>query len=161
MHQISELADRELHAISRQIGKAAKQIEEGQKDFDSSWISAFDLFDEFGLEGKEARFIADDGHVLARQMRSRTSKLDDQEVLRALQSYYSEKEVKRLWRLITTPVVDPTKLQAAILAGKIAGDSIDSALPQTTQSPARVRTEWSKQDKNRAVVLGVEKKEEE
>lgn len=155
MNQFSNLADTILDRLSVEIGEAEKKIEEGEKEKDNAWVEIFDLFDEFGKEDKEARFIASDGHTLSRQMRQRTSKLDSDAVKRAVFDFYNTVIANRVWNSITDRVVNPEKLSEALLHGKISIEAVKDLLPKTTTAPARVRTEWTKEDKERAAIFGI------
>lgn len=160
MHQISEMADAALNRISRTIGRATAQIKEAEKEFNEAWEEAFETFDEFGLEGKEARFIADDGYYIARQVQQRPTKLDDDLIQLAIFRHYGKTKGKAIWESITVRKVDPAALQKALLTGEIEPSAVENLLPEMKSTPRRVRDEWTKADAEKAIIFGIEKKEE-
>lgn len=155
MNQISALADRELNALSRRIGKAETEIKEATKTKDESWDQVFNYMAEFD----NPRFIADDGFTLTRQARQGTPKLDEQKLLDLLMQELGPKPAEKIWNTITDRKVNSLKLEKAVQSGMVSAQILDAAISTPDPIYARVRTPWSKGDEERAVIFGVEKKD--
>lgn len=157
MKQISPQADKSLHKLSREIGRAEALIEEGTKIKDESWTEVFEAFQEFAVE--EPKFIADDGFTLTRQSRQGQPKLDEAKLEQMLREEMNESTFNRLWNQITDRKVNTLKLEQAVQAGKIPAHILESAITMPPLTYARVRRPWSKEDAEKAGIFGVEKHE--
>lgn len=157
MNQISARSDKTLNKLSREIGEGEALIEAGTLKKDNAWDSVNEVFNEFSLEGKEARFIADDGHYLQRQERSGQPKLDEDQLYSLIQQTYPKGEATKIWNSITVRKVDSVNLEAAVQLGKLPAALVNNCITPAKKTFARVRQPWTKDDKERAKVLGVEK----
>lgn len=159
LKQISPQADKSLHKLSREIGRAEALIEEGTKIKDDSWKLVFDAFSEFDVE--EPKFYADDGFTLVRQSRQGSPKLDEAKLEELLKLEFPEPSTfNRLWNLITDRKVNTLKLEQAVQAGKVPAHILETAITMPPLTYARVRRPWSKDDAEKAHIFGVEKRSE-
>lgn len=158
LRQISPQADKSLHKLSREIGRAEALIEEGTQLKDESWKEVFEAFSEFDVE--EPKFIADDGFTLTRQSRQGSPKLDEAKLEELLKQEFPETSTfNRLWNQITDRKVNTLKLEQAVQAGKVPAHILETAITMPPLIYARVRRAWTKQDAERAHIFGVEKHE--
>lgn len=153
MNQISGMADRELNALSRRIGKADAQIEEATKEKNESWNQVLNYMDEVG----NPKFIADDGFTLQKQYRQGSPKLDSQLLHDLLVTEMGVARAGRLWARITDSIVNSLKLEEAVKDGKIPPHILDKVISTPEPTFARVRREWSKEDAQRAEIFGVKR----
>lgn len=158
MNQLGPDIDKRLNEISRQIGEAETIIETQTQVKDAAWQRAFDFFDEFNRGGKDARFIADDGYTLYRQERQGQPKLDANMLQALIFQRYSKVEATRIWNSITERSVDNTKLEAAVRSQKLDPALVEQCITAPTTTYARIRREWTKEDKERAKIHGIERK---
>jgi hypothetical protein len=157
--QISIQADQRLNLLSRQIHHSEEKIEQAIQDKDQSWEMVMGVFDEFDLAGAERRFIADDGFYLYLQERNSSPKLDEEKLHALIFQNYSPAKANRIWNSITTQKIDTTKLEAAQQLGKIDANLINQCIKPGTKSFARIHNEWTKDDRERAAIFGIEKKD--
>lgn len=157
LKQISPQADKILHKLSREIGRADGIIKEATKEFDDAWVAVFDLMAEFDTDG---RFIADDGHYLQRQSRQGSPKLDEAKLEQLLRDEFDYQKFSRIWNLITDRKVNTLKLEQAVQAGKIPAKFLEVAITMPPLTYARVRRPWSREDAEKARIFGVEKRDE-
>lgn len=155
MNQISNKADKSLHKLSREIGRAEALIAEGTELKDESWREVFEAFSEFDVE--EPKFIADDGFTLTRQSRQGAPKLDEAKLEQMLREEMEQGAFNRLWNQITDRKVNTLKLEKAVQEGKIPAKVLDTAITMPPLTYARVRRPWSKEDAERARIFGIEK----
>lgn len=155
MNQISNNADKRLHQLSRDIGKAETKIEEGELEYKAAWKDVFDMFDEFDKTG--FRFIANDGHTLTQQKRSGKSTFDPEKFKELLIKCYGEKKGKTLWNqcVVKTESVNMKLVEALKIQGKIEANLIDECITTAEDSYARVRNEWTKEDTEKAAIYGI------
>lgn len=159
VNQVSARTDKALNQLSQDIGKAVAKIQEGTMEKDTAWESVFESFKEHDLEGKYARFIASDGFYLQRQERKGSVSLNEKQLYQLLLERYGKAKADRVWNSITIKKVDSIQLEAAIQSGKIDGDMVKECLTTGNPTYARVREEWTKEDKERAAALGIQKEE--
>lgn len=151
--QISKVADRELHKLSARIGKDDNEIAIATEDKDKAWEEVFNYFSEFDSGG---RFIAADGHTLTRQERQNAPKLDEEKLMFLLKSKLTPRQFNSLWKKITEVRVSSTKLEHAIQAGLVAHELVDECITVPPVTYARVRRPWTKEDKEKARMYGME-----
>lgn len=157
MNQISKQSDIKLNKLALEISQADAVIETYTQEKDKAWNEVFDLFDEHGLEGKEARFISVHGCTLARQVRTGSPKLNEEMLQALVFQKYPRAEATRIWNSITKRVVDSTALEAAVRQQKIDPELVEQVMEEGKVSFARIRREWTKEDKEKARIMGIEK----
>lgn len=157
MNQISARSDKLLNKASRELGEAEALIEAGTLKKDNAWESINETFNEHGLEGKETRFIADDGFYLQRQERNGSPKLDEEKLEALIFQTYPKAEANRIWNSITVRKVDGVKLEAAERTGKLSASLIHECITPAKKTYARIRQPWTKEDKEKAQIFGVTK----
>lgn len=157
MNQLSKATDRKLNELSRALGVAESLIETGTKTKDEAWVQVVDAFAEFDPENK--RFIASDGHSLDYQMRQGAPKMDTDKLKELIFSRYAPVKAKRIWKSITQEVVtvNNTLLEAAVLSGKVDGNLVQECITVPNPTFARVRREWTHDDKEKAALFGIVK----
>ena len=155
LRQISPQADKSLHKLSREIGRAEALIQEGTEIKDESWKQVFDHFSEFDVE--EPKFIADDGFTLTRQSRQGSPKLDEAKLEEMLREVMPQGKFNMLWNQITDRKINTTKLEKAVQAGKVPAKFLEVAITMPPLTYARVRRPWSKEDAEKARIFGIEK----
>lgn len=151
--QISDVADRELNKLSARIGKDDEEIELATEDKNKAWEEVFNYFSEFNTEG---RFIAADGHTLTRQERQGSPKLDEEKLMFMLKAKLTPRQFTIIWNKITEQKVSSTKLEHAIQAGLVPHELVDECITVPPVTYARVRRNWTKEDKERARIFGIE-----
>ena len=158
--QFGPKTDAKLNSLSRYIGSAEERIEEATEAKNKAWENVFEFMDEFAKEGKQARFLASDGYFLFKQPVNRTPKLDETKLYELIQEKYSVSKAKAIWETITERKVSSIALEQAIQSHKLPAELVDRCLtvPETTYS--RIRKLWTKEDIERAVVLGIQIQEE-
>ena len=154
LRQISPQADKSLHKLSREIGRAEALIKEGTEIKDESWDHVFELMSEFDTDPK---FIADDGFTLTRQSRQGSPKLDEAKLEELLRAEMDQNKFNKLWNQITDRKVNTLKLEQAVQAGKIPAKVLETAITMPPLTYARVRRPWSKEDAEKARIFGIEK----
>lgn len=159
MTQISEIADKTLNQKSREIGQSKKIIEEQEKKFDEAWEEVFSIFEEFNLSGNKARFIANDGFYLYKQTRPGKSSLDEEKLYAMIFQKYTPRKAQRIWNSITSLKIDSKKLEAAVQTGLIEAEIVNECVSTSDESHPRIRNEWTKEDREKAAVLGILKEE--
>lgn len=157
--QFGPKTDEKLNQLNIRIGYAEEKIAEATEWKDEAWQEAFDIFDEFGREGKSGRFIANDGHYLFKQPVNRAPKLDETKLYALLYERFPAGRAKQVWDSITERKVNSVALEQAVQQHKIPAELVDQCLtvPETTYS--RIRKPWTKEDQERAVVLGIKVEE--
>lgn len=153
MHQFGPTADKMLNARSRRIGQIQRLQEKLQVRFNETWEGIFDTFNEFGRD----RFIAADGHTLARERREGVAKLDEDGLVNAIYANYPKHVASRILNRIsrTKRVIDSEALKREVLEGKIPADLVEQFVKVGNPVDARVRRAWSKEDKQRAQILEI------
>lgn len=151
--QISKVVDRELNKLSARIGKDKNDIEVATSDMDKAWDEVFNYFAEVNSGGK---FIASDGYTLNRQERQNAPKLDEEKLMLFLKANLKPRQFTILWNRITEQKVNSTKLEHAIQAGLIPHELVDQCITVPDVTYARVRNKWTKEDRERARILGME-----
>ena len=117
---------------------------------------AFELFDEFGLTGKDARFIASNGYSLARQVRNGSPQLDEVKLRDLIFRVYSDrKQAVKIWNLITERKVSSALVEKAVRTGKLDAELVSECISVPEPTFVRVRREWTKEDKERTQIFGV------
>lgn len=159
MNQFSKNTDVRLHNISHRIGQAEKEIEEATTRKDEAWDEAKDLFGELAEDMPSPRFIADDGYTLTLQRREGTPKLDEAMLQALLFQQLDKAAATKLWNSVTKRVIDSNALEAAIRTQKISPEIVEQCMTPATVSYARVRRSWTKEDRERAKIFGIEKGE--
>jgi len=159
MTQISPKTDEKLNKLSRKISEAEDLIETGTLQKDVSWSQVYDLFEEHNLEGVQARFIADDGHILYKEPRTGSPKLDEDKLRTKIYKHYDKDEADIIWNSITVQKVDDQALEAAIQSGHLEAKIANACITPGKITFARIHNKWSKEDKERATMLGVTKEE--
>lgn len=153
MNQFGPETDKKLNRLSRLIGKAERIITKATKKKDESWEEVFQLFEEFAAAN---RFIANDGFTLTKQVVSGSPKLDSVKLQRLLKEHYG-KLFSRRWNSITVREVSPALLEKAIREGKIEAWIVSECMSTPPESYRRVRPEWTKDDAEKAAILGIKK----
>lgn len=146
--QLGPTIDARLNAISRLIGDKEEAIARNQAEFDELWREVFSIFDEFNLEGERARFIADDGSYLYRQMRNASPVLHEDELLALLNEEQRE--------AIMTKKVSPLMLESAIQSGLIPRELVNGCITTGDPTPVRKRGKWTSADKRKASLMDIE-----
>ena len=154
--QFGPETDAHLNALSKYIGTAEADIELATERKDIFWSEVFDTMDEFAKEGKQAKFLASDGYFLFKQPVNRAPKLDETKLYALLYEKYPAGRAKQLWDIVTERKVNSVALEQAIQQHKIPAELVDQCLtvPETTYN--RIRKLWSKDDIDRAVMLGIQ-----
>lgn len=155
IHQFGPNNDKNLNSLSVSIGDAEARIEKADQDKDTAWEQVFSIFDELPSAGD--RFLASDGHTLTRQKRAGSVKLNKEMLQALIFQNYERPEATRIWNSITIRTVDSTALEAAKRTGKITADIIDQCMTISPDTFARIRPEWTKEDKERVRILGIER----
>lgn len=158
--QVSPSTDKKLHRASRTIGKADAQIAIHEEKRKKAWEFFLETADEFNQP--ELRFLADDGHYMTLQWRQGKPKRNDALLAQKLQAMAAAVggDYQALWESITVRTVDNNLLEAAVLAGRIPAELLDGVIETPEPTYARIRQPWTKEDKNRAVVLNVKANED-
>lgn len=156
MNQFSKNNDIKLNKLSLQIGQAEAVIETYTQEKDEAWEEVKALMFEVSQE-KSPRFIASDGYSLQLQFREGTPKLDEAMLQALLFQRVERREATKLWNQITKRVIDPVALEAAVRTQKVPQDIVDECLTPAKGTHARIRREWTKDDKERARILGISK----
>lgn len=146
--QISPQTDARMNELSREIGRAQKLIDDGTKDKNKAWDEIIEKFAEFAMEGKNARFIANDGYYLYKQPRAGTVTLNEQ----ALKDAISEAN----WKRITVRKVDSELLESAVQLGLISAEIVDQCITKNPDTFSRERRTWTQDDKRMAQIYGIE-----
>lgn len=157
MAQFSEHIDNTLNRLSNEIKFAKDTIAEQTGKHDAAWTEAFDLFDELGLEGKEARFLAKNGHTLHRSRREGSPSLDEKLLQQKLEEKFGPLKAKRIWNTLVIGHVDSRLLEVAVLQGRIPQSIVDECLTPGKETFSRLFPEWTKEDRERAEILGIRK----
>lgn len=156
MDQISKKTDKALNGLSEKIGAAVAKIEEGEAEKEEAWNEVKDIFAEHGLEaGPKARFIAKDGFTIKLTKRAGRDKLNQDLLWLRLVEEKGIYVAKAIWDYITTPIVDTAKLEAAVIDGSITEELLKPCITTGEGSEPRIREEWTKEDRERAVVFGI------
>jgi hypothetical protein len=153
--QISAKTDQMLNQLSQKITDAENLIEEGTLQRDASWVEVYDIFDEHNLTGVEARFIANDGHILYKEPRNGSDKIDEEMLRTLIFKKYEEDEARLIWNSITIQKVDPKLVEAAGQSGNLDRKLINQCIIPGNKTFARIHNKWSKEDKERASILGI------
>ena len=156
MPQFTKNADLRLNTASRKIGEAKRRIEEATQDHDKSWEEVVALFGELAESDKNPRFIADDGHFLTYQRSERSPTLNHEMLQSLLFQTLPKNEATKVWNSITKRTVDSTALEAAVRMKKIPSEIVEQCLTPGTVSYSRIRKEWTKEDRERAKIFGIE-----
>lgn len=162
MNQISPMADKQLNKLSRLVSEAEAQIKDATKTKEEAWDRVLEFFAEFGMdgtEGKEMHFVADDGHTFAPYLRRGTPKLDEDKLYKKLMDRYPGGA--RLWSQITVKkvTVNTVMLEQFIQLGKIDAALVDECLTVPEPGITRLHPEWTKEDRQRAKILGIKEPE--
>lgn len=162
MPQVSKIADEKLNSLSRSIGKADKLIIEATAEKVEAWNEVFEIIDEFSTD---PRFIANDGFSLVRQARQGAPRLDQSMLYEKLKEAVGEgAKLTRLWNSITEEgvrTVNPVLLDVAIKRNQIDQGLANSCTTTPEVTYARVRRAWTKEDREKAALYGIEFVEEE
>lgn len=159
--QISPKNDAALNDLSRRIGREKKKIEEATAEHDALWTEVLDIFDEFGREGRAARFIANDGFYLFKQTNGPKPQLDATGLKEAIFSKYSATKAQRIWNEICEQSVNSALLEAAIQKKRLPAELVAPFITEKNGGFSRIRREWTADDKEKAVLFGIEKVEED
>lgn len=106
--QFSAAMDRRLIEVDARIGDATTRQEAATKDFDEAWKEAFDDFDEMGLIGEGAKFIAPSGFTMQRTRSLPSAKLDSDLLRKKVVEHYQKalgeeaglKKAEEVWETI-------------------------------------------------------------
>lgn len=158
MHQFSQITDKVLNRLSRTITSTETKIKEATEEKDKSWDQVLTLFKEFDRDNP--RFIASDGMFFARQTRQGAPKLDAQKLKLLIEGKYPPAKAKRLWDSICTQTVNSTLLEIMVQKGQIDGALVSECIVVPGPTFARIHDAWTKDDENRAVVLGIKRESE-
>ena len=158
MNQFTANADTRLNAASRKIGEAKRRIEEATQDHDKFWEEVVALFGELAEADVNPRFIADDGYFLTYQRTERSPSLNEEMLQSLIFQTMPKAEATKVWNSITKRSVDSTALEAAVRMKKIPGELVEQCLKPGTVSYSRIRKEWTKEDRERAKIFGIEVK---
>lgn len=153
LHQFGAAVDKRLNQISERIGVAVVKIAEATRDKDAAWEEATSIFQEF--DQIVPRFIAKDGHYLSWQSRRSTPKLNAEKLYQLMIDKFGENRAKNIWWRITVRTVDSRLLEIAAQRNHEMAQLIDQALTVPPDSKARVREEWTAEDRNRAEIFGL------
>lgn len=156
MTQFTANTDLRLNAASRKIGEAKRRIEEATQDHDKFWEEVVSLFGELAEADKNPRFLADDGHFLTYQRSERSPTLNEEMLQSLIFQTMPKAEATKVWNSITKRSVDSTALEAAVRMKKIPSELVEQCLKPGTVSYSRIRKEWTKEDRERATILGIE-----
>lgn len=171
----SATTDKKLHRASRAIGRADKVIAEQESKRKSAWDFFIETADKIN---PKFRFIADDGHHMTLQWRQGSPKRNDQLLRQKLMALVQDAEWRaqhfqpaegeepftadeafwNLWESITDQTVNNEKLEAAYQAGRIPAQILEDVIITPDPTYSRIRQPWTKDDQNRAVIFGVERK---
>ena len=156
MFQLSQMSDRVMNRLSRKIGKAVEKITEGEREKEEAWTQVKDLFAEHGKEaGPKARFIASDGFTIKWTKRPGKTKLNPDLLFARLVDAHGVTAADNIWRSITDRTISPEKLEAAVNLGTITEELLKPCIETGEDIHPRLREEWSKEDKERAVIFGI------
>lgn len=155
MPQFTKAIDVKLNGLSREIGAAVKDIEEATQRKDQSWNDVIVYFDEVGQNDFSPRFIAEDGHYLQLQAREGKPSLDEDMLQALIYQRFPKAEASKIWNSITKRVLDNTALEAAVRTGKVPEELVSECMTPAKVSYARIRNKWTKEDRERARILGI------
>lgn len=155
MNQFGPEIDKSLNEASHKIGEAEETIEKATKEKDDNWEIVKDIFAELGGD-KRLRFVADDGHHLTLQYRDGSPKLDEAMLQALIFQKFDNQKATLIWNSITKRTIDNTALEAAIRTKKLPQSILDQCLTPAKEITARIRKEWTKADRERARILGIQ-----
>lgn len=153
--QLGPEVDEKLHDLSEVIGNYEVIITGATDQKDKAWEQVYSYFDEFNLTGESARFIAKDGHYLQRQTRDGTTKLDEQKLQALIFDKYPPLRAKAIWNSIVEPRVNSSKLETAVREKRVDQELVNECITVGPGSAPRIRKPWTKEDKTRALILGI------
>ncbi len=149
MSQLGPTKDERMNELSRLIGEQEKIKDDAQEKFDNAWAEVFETFDEFDRQSSDqARFIANDGFYLQRQIRAGRTVLDEEGLLRHL----TPEQIAA----ITKRVIVPSLLESAVQMGLIEHDLVANFVSEGDPIPVRMRKKWTSADKRMAAQMGIE-----
>lgn len=153
--QLGPNVDKKMNELSTQIGEANAVIEEAVRRHDEAWAEVVEVFNEFVVEGKEARFVAADGHYLYKQPRKGGTSLDELRLKTLIFQAHERAEATKIWNSITVRKVDNELLEAAVQTRRLDSELVDSCIEKKPDSFSRIRKTWTKEDRIKAEVLGL------
>lgn len=152
MNQIDELQDQVLNGIDDEIAVQEGIRTDADGRITALWQRAFAIFDSWKGKGQPAVFLTHNRKALKREVRESKETLDTATFQKRLQAYahehnWNKQQYSVLWNAITTEirVIDQAALQAAVKRRPYLLKMVTDSLVKKPDVPARVRTDFSKQ----------------
>lgn len=155
-YQYGRTLDPRLNKLGRKVEDAEAKIAEGTSDKNNAWDEISAIRDEVAPD-KPFRFIADNGHAYAFQLREGSVSFNADQFQALLFQTYDEKKATRLWNMVTKRALDTLLLEVAVRSKKIPQDLVDQCTTVNPDTYARVHPVWTKGDAERAKIFGIEK----
>ncbi len=153
--QYGPTVDKRLNKAGREVEAAEAKIAEGTAEKDRAWGEMDAIRGEVAKD-KPFRFIAENGHTYAFQLREGKSVFDADKFQALLYQTYDKKDADKIWNSVTKRVLDTALLETAKRTKKIPEELIDQCLTTSPDTYARVHPKWTKDDAERAKILGIE-----
>lgn len=154
--QYGPTVDKRLNLAGRNVESAEAKIAEGESEKTEAWDEIDAIRGEVA-KGKPFRFIADNGHTYAFQLREGKSVFDAAKFQALLYQTYDKKEADKIWAAVTKRTLDTALLETAKRTKKVPQELIDQCTTTSPDTYARVHPAWTKEDVERAKILGIEK----
>lgn len=155
MNQIGPTVDAKLNKASVDIGAAKALIEQKEKELAEVWELVFNLFDE---GSSIDRFVASDGYTLVRQWSESPATIDEARLKEDIFAAYDSARATRIWNDITDRRVNRDKLSHLVVRGRLDSALVAKHIGAKGKRASRVRREWTKEDKEKAAIFGIELK---
>lgn len=138
-----------LNHLEVDIAQAIDDQLDASNRFDAAWKEVFAIFDRVVGAGNPARFVCNDGFVLARQVPKPEPTINVDKLKQLIEERYPAAVAVRLWNAITEPqrVVNFAKLTKVVEAGRIDPEVVLAATSTRKVSPTRNRRPWTTEDK--------------